>query len=205
MKVKERRVAIYSRASTTEQHTELQTNELEEYAAQRGWTVHRTYIDEAVSGTKQNRPALDALMAEAQQKKFDVVLVWKFDRFARSLSQLVSALELFKALSIDFVSCTEAVDTTVPIGQFVFHVFGAIAQFERELIRERTIAGVREARRRGKKLGRPSAAPLPPEQMQCIRRERSENKVSLRKLSRQHGIPLWRIHSICREEEQHNV
>jgi hypothetical protein len=132
-------------------------------------------------------------------KKFDVVLVWKFDRFCRSLPQLVSALELFKALSIDFVSRTEAVDTTLPIGQFVFHVFGAIAQFERELIRERTIAGLRAARKRGRKLGRPTVPPLLPEQVESIRKERAESKVSLRTLSRQHGIPLWRIHSICRE------
>jgi DNA invertase Pin-like site-specific DNA recombinase len=199
MKPKERRVGIYIRVSTSEQRTDLQTNELEGYAVERGWTVHRTYVDEAVSGTRQNRPALDALFTDARRRKFDVVLVWKFDRFARSMSQLVSALELFKALSIDFVSRTEAVDTTLPIGQFVFHVFGAIAQFERELIRERTIAGIRDARRRGKKLGRPMAAPLRPEQVLSIRKERSESKVSLRKLSRQHGIPLWRIHSICRE------
>jgi DNA invertase Pin-like site-specific DNA recombinase len=200
MKPKEqRRVAIYIRVSTSEQRTDLQSNELEDYALQRGWTVHRMYIDEAVSGTKHNRPALDALFIDARRKKFDVVLVWKFDRFARSLSQLVSALELFKALSIDFVSRTEAVDTTLPIGQFVFHVFGAIAQFERELIRERTLAGLRAARLRGKKLGRPTAEPLRPEQVQSIRKERAETKVSLRQLSSQHGIPLWRIHSICRE------
>jgi len=195
----ERRVAIYARVSTkNEQSTDLQTSELKEYVEQRVWGVYRTYIDEAISGTKQNRPALDALFVDARRKKFDVVLVWKFDMFARSLSQLVSALELFKALSIDFVSRTEAVDTTLPIGQFVFHVFGAIAQFERELIRERTLAGIREARRRGKKLGRPKAALLQPEQVQCIRKEHAESKVSLRQLASQHGIPLWRIHSICR-------
>ena len=193
----ERRTAIYARVSTNEQRTDSQVHELKQYAAQRGWAVHKVYTDEGISGATDCRPALDQLLADAQKRKFDIVLVWRFDRFARSVNKLVSALALFKALQIDFCSRCEAVDTSLPMGQLVFHVFAAIAQFERELVRARTVAGVQAARRRGKKLRRPAVA-VSAEQVVRIRRERSEKSLSIRKLARKYGLSSSRVHLICR-------
>ena len=198
MKLKqERRVALYVRVSTNEQRTDSQVHELEQYAAERGWAVHKVYSDEGISGSTNNRPALSNLLADAQERKFDIVLVWKFDRFARSISQLISAMDLFKALQIDFVSRTEAVDTTLPMGQLVFHVFAAVAQFERSLLIDRTQAGLREARRRGKTLGRPAVA-VSAEQIVRIRRERRLKSLSIRKLAQKYGLSSSRVHLICK-------
>src|ERR1035437_8773136 len=150
----DKRAAIYVRVSTMDQSTTAQESELREYAARRGWSIFKIYSDHGVSGTKSSRPALNDLMADCHRRKVDVVLVWKFDRFARSLKQLVSALDEFKRVGIDFVSCTEAVDTSAPAGELIFQIFGAIAQFERCLISQRVIAGMQQARRAGKQIGR---------------------------------------------------
>jgi len=136
--VKQTRVAIYTRVSTDDQSTSTQEHELRQYAKHRNWTVQRVYTDHGFSGASEKRPALDELLRDTRKRKFDVVLVWKFDRFARSLRQLVSALELFRKFGIDFVSATEAIDTSLPSGELVFQIFGAIAQFERALIGERS-------------------------------------------------------------------
>jgi DNA invertase Pin-like site-specific DNA recombinase len=150
------RAAIYARVSTTNhgQDVTLQTREMDEFCQRRDWTVAE-YVDEGVSGTKEKRPALDRLMADAHKRKFDVVVVWKFDRFARSVSHLLRALETFQALGIEFVSLTEGVDTSTPAGKMVFTVLGAVAELERSLIVERVKAGLRNARAKGKCLGRP--------------------------------------------------
>jgi DNA invertase Pin-like site-specific DNA recombinase len=113
------------------------------------------YVDIGISGTKEKRPALDRLMADAHRRKFDVVVVWRFDRFARSVSHLLRALETFQALGIEFVSHSEQMDTSTPTGKMVFTVLGAVAELERSLIVERVKAGLRNARAKGKKLGRP--------------------------------------------------
>ncbi len=112
-------------------------------------------MDAGVSGSKDSRPELNRLMAEAHKRRFDAVVVWKFDRFARSVSHLLRALETFKALGIEFVSLSEQVDTSTPTGKMVFTVLGAVAELERSLIAERVRAGLRNARAKGKKLGRP--------------------------------------------------
>ena len=117
-----------------------------------------SYIDEGVRGSKDSRPELNRLMADAHKRRFDVVCVWRFDRFARSVSHLLRALETFKALGIDFVSFSEQMDTSTPAGKMVFTVLGAVAELERSLIVERVRAGLRNARVKGKKLGRPSFA-----------------------------------------------
>src|SRR5271157_2786225 len=142
------RVAIYGRVSTTNhgQDITLQTRELEQFAQARGWHLVDSYLDLGISGTKDRRPELDRLMADAHRRKFDVVIVWKFDRFARSVSHLLRALETFKALGIDFVSFSEQMDTSTPAGKMVFTVLGAVAELERSLIRERVKAGMRNAR-----------------------------------------------------------
>src|SRR4051812_37558461 len=152
-----KRAAIYVRISTTEQNPDLQHHELPEYCQRRGWQVSEVYEDH-VSGGKDRRTGLDRLIADAKRRKFDVVVVWRFDRFARSTSHLLRALEEFSALGIDFVSVTEAIDTSTPAGKMVFTVLGAVAELERSIIRERVIAGQRAARRRGVKFGRPVVA-----------------------------------------------
>jgi DNA invertase Pin-like site-specific DNA recombinase len=151
------RVAIYARVSTTNhgQDVSLQTRELEQFAQARGWQTVDTYIDAGVSGAKDSRPELNRLIADAHKRRFDAVAVWRFDRFARSVSHLLRALETFNALGIAFVSLSEQMDTTTPTGKMVFTVLGAVAELERSLIAERVRAGLRNARAKGKILGRP--------------------------------------------------
>jgi DNA invertase Pin-like site-specific DNA recombinase len=153
------RAAIYARVSTTNhgQDVTMQTRELREYCERRGWTVAGEYVDAGVSGSKDSRPELNHLMADASKRRFDIVAVWRFDRFARSTSHLLRALEQFRALGIDFVSFSENVDTTTPTGKMVFTVLGAVAELERGLIAERVRAGLRNAVAKGKRLGRPRA------------------------------------------------
>jgi DNA invertase Pin-like site-specific DNA recombinase len=151
------RVALYARVSTSngQQDPEMQLRELREYAGRRGWQVAEEYIDEGVSGSKDSRPALNRLVSDAHRRRFEAVLVWRFDRFARSVSHLLRALENFQSLGVDFVSLSENVDTSTPTGKMVFTVLGAVAELERSLIIERVKAGLRNARSKGKRLGRP--------------------------------------------------
>jgi len=153
----QQRAAMYARVSTTNhgQDVNMQTRELEQFAQARGWHVVDQYLDAGVSGAKDSRPELNRLMTDAHRRKFDVVIVWKFDRFARSVSHLLRALETFNALGIAFVSLSEQMDTTTPTGKMVFTVLGAVAELERSLIAERVRAGLRNARTKGKTLGRP--------------------------------------------------
>src|SRR6266852_3821060 len=149
-------VALYARVSTLDQNCEVQLEDLRRYASKR-FASHFEYIDIGVSGAQRHRPQLDILMKDARKRRFDVVLVWKFDRFARSLKHLIESLDEFSALGIDFVSLTEGIDTTTPAGQLLFHIVGAVAQFERDLIVERVRAGMAHARAMGKRIGRPRA------------------------------------------------
>jgi len=150
------RAAIYARVSTSNQGQDphVQTRELGEFCERRGWTLVE-YVDIGISGTKERRPALDRLMADAHKRRFDVVVVWRFDRFARSVSHLLRALETFNSLGIAFVSLSEQIDTSTPTGKMVFTVLGAVAELERSLIVERVRAGLRNARAKGRQLGRP--------------------------------------------------
>jgi len=154
------RVAIYARVSTTNhgQDVSMQTRELRDYCERRGWTVTGEYVDTGISGAKDRRPELDRLMADAHKRRFDVVAVWKFDRFARSVSHLLRALDTFRVLGIEFVSLSESLDTATPAGRMVFTVLGAVAELERSLIAERVRAGLRNAKAKGRKLGRPRVA-----------------------------------------------
>jgi DNA invertase Pin-like site-specific DNA recombinase len=150
--------AVYARVSTLHhgQDPAMQTRELVEYCQRRGWEIFDCFVDEGVSGKKDSRPELNRLMADAHARRFDVVVVWRFDRFSRSVSHLCRALETFHALKIDFVSMMEQIDTTTPAGTFVFHVLAAVAQSERQTTVERVRAGLRNARAKGKRLGRPT-------------------------------------------------
>ena len=151
------RVALYARTSTVArgQDPQLQLEDLRRLAEQRGWRIVEEYVDEGISGAKAARPSLDRLMADARAGKLDVVAVWRFDRFARSTRHLVVALEEFRALGVDFVSQQEAIDTSTPMGRMVFTMIAAVAEMEREMIRERVQAGVDRAKAAGKHCGRP--------------------------------------------------
>lgn len=168
------RAALYVRVSTAsqaEKHgTAYQRRELERMAAARGWEVAGVYADEGVSGRKASRPQLDALMLAARRREVDVVAVWRFDRFARSLSHLVAALSEFRSLGVQFVSHQEGIDTSTPIGTAMFQIAGAMAELEAGLARERVQAGVDAARARGVVVGRPRAALTPQEAVRAVAR-----------------------------------
>jgi len=151
------KTALYARVSTANngQDPTMQTRELREYIDRRGWELAGEYVDVGISGTKERRPELDRLMADAHRRRFDVVAVWKFDRMARSVSHLLRVLETFGALGIHFVSLSEAIDTATRGGEMVFTVLGAVAVLGRALIVERVKAGLRNAVAKGKRLGRP--------------------------------------------------
>jgi len=149
------RVAIYARVSTKDQSCDLQMRDLRAYCSARRLTIIREYIDIGHSGAKDSRPKLDELMADARKRKFDSIMVWRFDRFARSTKHLLLALEEFRSLGIQFISYQENIDTTSALGQALFTIVSAVAQLERDLIRERVNAGIRQARALGKQLGRP--------------------------------------------------
>jgi DNA invertase Pin-like site-specific DNA recombinase len=145
---------IYARVSTFGQHTDLQLRDLREYCERRGWKVVE-YVDTGVSGAQESREQLDRLMRDARQRKLDMVVCWRFDRFARSTKHLLDALEEFKSLGVAFVSEQEAIDTTTPMGKMVFTVISALAEFERAVLIERVRAGIGTAKSKGKTLGRP--------------------------------------------------
>jgi DNA invertase Pin-like site-specific DNA recombinase len=154
-----KRAAIYARVSTHNgQNPEMQLSEVHAYCEKRGWQVAGEFVDAGVSGAKERRPALDRLLALCRKRAVDAVVVYRYDRFARSLRQLVNALEEFRALGIDFVSLHEGVDTSTPNGRLVFGIFASIAEFERELIRDRVRSGLAAAKAKGKRLGRPKVA-----------------------------------------------
>ncbi len=154
------RAAIYARVSTSNngQDPTMQTRELEEYCQRRGWELAGCYVDNGVSGSRESRPELDRLMVDARQRKLDVVLVWKLDCFGRSLKHLVNALAEFEALGITFASLKDNLDLSTPSGRLMFQIIGAMAEFERSLIQERVRAGLRNARAKGRRLGRPRVA-----------------------------------------------
>lgn len=151
------KVAVYMRISTKNdrQTIETQRHSLSAYIAQRGLNVVEEYVDEGISGAKDSRPALNRMMTDARQHKFDGVLVQRFDRFGRSVRHLVTTLEEFHKLGIEFVSMSEAVDTSTPAGKLVFSVIAAVAEFERNIIAERVKMGMARAKSQGKAVGRP--------------------------------------------------
>src|SRR6266480_1082666 len=150
---KQKKVALYTRVSTDEQKTDLQLMDLKDYIQKRGYTIYNIYED-VISGAAKERQALGQLMADARHRKFDIVLVWKFDRFARSLKMLVDSLALFQELGIDFISYKENIDTTTSMGRLIFHINSGYAEFEREIIKDRVIAGIKAKREKTGTWGR---------------------------------------------------
>jgi DNA invertase Pin-like site-specific DNA recombinase len=153
--MKSQRVAIYARVSTKDQHPENQLLELRRYAEARCWYVAEEFVDHGISGAKDRRPGLDKLMDAARKRRIDRVLVSRFDRFGRSVKHLILALEEFRTIGVEFTSLADNVDTGTPMGRMAFALIAAVAEFERELIRERINSGISRARTQGKVLGRP--------------------------------------------------
>src|SRR5437763_11189689 len=152
------RCAVYARVSTLDQEPENQLAELRRYIEARGWSIAE-YVDRGVSGAKDRRPALDALLKDARRRRFDVLVVWRLDRLGRNLRHLITLLEELQALGVAFVSLNEGIDATTPAGMLQMHILGAIAEFERARIAERVKAGLQRARAQGKRLGRPRKEP----------------------------------------------
>ena len=162
----------------------------------RGWLPHKIYRDKR-TGATASRPGLDELLKDCRRRAIDVVVVWKFDRFARSLKNLIAGLELCRALGIDFVSVTEAVDTSLPAGEMLFQMIGAVAQFERSLIAERVRSGLANARANGKVLGRPPLRKLTRKEVADLRRQRVHVKLPFRALAEKFGVSVWTAHRLC--------
>jgi DNA invertase Pin-like site-specific DNA recombinase len=176
------RAALYARCSTfgKGQDPELQLSPLREYAERRGLTISGEYVDNGISGAKDRRPQLDRLMEAARKRQIDIILVWKLDRFGRSLKQLVTSLDELTGLGVGFISYQDNIDLTTAQGRLMFHIIGAMCEFERELIRERVNAGLDNAKRKGKRLGR---KPVPPiERAKIINLHQKDLKLSVRKL-----------------------
>jgi DNA invertase Pin-like site-specific DNA recombinase len=195
--MKTKRAALYVRVSTNEQNTGAQERALREYVQRRGWKLQKIYRDQGLSGTSSKRPAYGELLKDCRRGSIDVLVVWKFDRFARSLNALISGLEMCRSLGIDFVSVTEAVDTSLPAGELVFQMIGAVAQFERSLIAERVKAGLQNARLSGKLLGRPPIRRLTRVEVKALRQQRQRQSTPFRKLATKFGISVWTAHRLC--------
>jgi DNA invertase Pin-like site-specific DNA recombinase len=150
-------VALYARVSTTDQSCQMQLHELRQYVAKRGWQVFAEYVDTGCSGALASRPQLDRLLRDARLHRFEAVLVWKLDRWGRSVAHCVRSIQELVSLGIRFLSPTEAIDTGTesPMSRFLMHLFAAFAEMEREIIRERVRAGVRAAKTQGTVFGRP--------------------------------------------------
>lgn len=154
--MKNKRVALYFRCSTVQQNLEIQSSDLRKYAEARGFDIVKEYSDFGVSGAKDRRPGLDELMKDARKRRFDLVLVWRLDRLGRNTRHLLTLFEELEGLQISLVSHQEAIDLSSSLGRVVATVMSALAAFERDLIRERVVAGIQNARNKGKRLGRPS-------------------------------------------------
>ena len=187
------RVALYARVSTLNgQDPEMQLSELREYAARRGWTISDEYVDQGVSGSKESRPELNRLTTDAHRRVFDAILVWKIDRSGRSLKHLVNALADLSAYGVAFVSLRDNLDLSTPSGRLMFQIIGAMAEFERALIQERVRAGLRNARAKGKRLGRPRRI-VDSSKIAALR----ASGVSWRIIARQTGVGVATLYRLC--------
>ncbi|MCX7806164.1 MAG: recombinase family protein [Planctomycetota bacterium] len=186
-----KRVAIYARVSTAEQSCDAQLLDLRRYAAERGWTVQGEYVDRGVSGAKESRPELDRMMDACRKRGADVVLVWRFDRLARSVKHLVLTMDELRRLGIEFVSYQENVDTDSPLGRAIFAIVAAMAELERNIIVERIQGGLRRARAEGKRLGRPPVS-VDAGRVLAMRAE----GFSIRRIARRLGVSKSKIGEI---------
>jgi len=193
------RIAIYARVSTSDQSCEMQLHELRQYVAKLGWEVFAEYVDTGFSGASASRPQLDQLLRDARLRKFEAVLVWKLDRWGRSVAHCVRSIQELVSLGIRFLSPTESIDTGTenPMSRFLLHLFAAFAEMERGIIRERVCAGVRAAKARGTALGRPR---------RVFRRDEAvrlrEQGMSWRKVAQTLNLPMSTVIDACRPSSE---
>jgi len=188
--MKEKRAAIYVRVSTNEQETDMQEAELREYCDMRGWSLVLYRVNASVATNE--RQAMTALTSDMRKRKFDAIVIWKLDRLARSLRQLLTIGEECKSLGVDLISLRQNIDTTLPAGKLTFQILGAVAEFERELLRERVQAGMAQARRTGKHVGRPPRRRFAPGDVERMR-ELRVGGASVRKLATAFGTTQWTV------------
>jgi DNA invertase Pin-like site-specific DNA recombinase len=198
MKERMKVAALYLRVSTSNQQSDSQATELKEYVMKRGWE-YQIYSD-VQSGAKESRPALDRLLADARRRRVDVIVVWSLDRLARSLKQLLALLEEFQRLNLDFICLKQDLDTSSPSGRLTYHVLGAVAEFEREILRARVKMGMAEAKRRGRKIGRPPLRKFDDNEVEDICRLKNEDKASIRKLAAKYGTTQFMVNKILAGE-----
>jgi DNA invertase Pin-like site-specific DNA recombinase len=194
-----KRAAIYVRVSTDDQTTRMQEEELQQYVEHRGWACV-TYRDQGQSGAKDNRPALSELMKDLRRRKVDVVVVWALDRLARSLKHLLMIADECKTLGVDIVCLKQNIDTTLPAGRLTFQILGAVAEFERELLRERVKSGMAQARRAGKRIGRPALRHFSSGELELIRSMRTQG-ASVRKLAKDFATTQWMVAKLIGSSE----
>ncbi len=199
--MKQVRCALYARVSTVNhgQDPELQLAELRQYAAHRGFQVIGEYVDHA-SGSKESRPELNRLMADARRRKFDAILVWKLDRWARSLRWLVNSLAEIEHLGLAFISLRDNIDLSTPAGRLMVQILGAMSEFEKSLIQERVLAGLRHARAKGTKLGRPKRV-VDTKQVLLLR----ESGASWRKIASEMKISLETLFRAVQDSSTDNA
>ena len=189
------RAFLYGRVSTNNgQNPEMQMRELREYCKRRGFDIAGEFVDAGISGSKERRPQLDAMLTACRKRQADAVIVYRYDRFARSLRQLVNALAEFDALGVHFISLHEGVDTSTPNGRLVFGIFASIAEFERELIRDRVRSGLASAKARGKRLGRPASYNG---RHHAEAQQLKANGSSYREIAARLGVSLGTAHRLC--------
>jgi DNA invertase Pin-like site-specific DNA recombinase len=194
-----KRAGVYVRVSTDGQDTEMQESELKEYCARRGWEAI-LYRDRGQSGAKHDRSALNLLLSDLRKRKLDVILVWSLDRLARSLKQLLTISEMCRELGVDLACLRQNIDTTLLAGRLTFQILGAVAEFERELLRERVKSGMAQARRAGKRIGRPALRHFAPAERERIRLMRTQG-ASVRKLAKNFAKTQWMIAKLLGSSE----
>jgi DNA invertase Pin-like site-specific DNA recombinase len=182
--MKKKTVAVYARVSTDKQKVDMQLQELNDFIKRSGWRLYKQYVDHGYTGANTQRPDFSKMMIDARQRKFDILVVWKLDRLSRSLKDLINTLDELGHLGIDFISYDNHLDTSTPTGKLVFQIIGAVAEFEKDIIRERVKAGLQNAKSKGKQLGRPTIPEYVLDQAKELRKQglsfrNIENKLGL--------------------------
>jgi len=192
------KAGIYTRVSTENQSVGMQLSDLRGFAKQKDFKIYKEYCDIGISGSKDSRPQLDMLMDDARKRKINIVLVWKFDRFARSTRHLINALHEFNHLGIHFISFTENIDTSSPAGKVLFAIISAMAEFERDLIRERVKAGIGRAKQKGVRLGRP---PLMNNELKQTVTDLRDEGFSIRRIAKKVKVSPALVHKTLSDSE----
>ncbi len=192
-----KQVALYLRVSTNAQSTDAQLAELKQLVDQRGWK-YQVFSDKGQSGAKESRPAFDEMMRQVRRGRFSAICIWALDRLARSLRQLLDISLELQRLNVDLVAVKQDLDTSTPSGRLVFGVLSTVAEFERDLLRERVRSGIAQARREGKRIGRPPLRVLTTAEVATLRRERARTKASFRALALKYKISVFTAYQLCR-------